>query len=371
VKKLVLGLIAGCVGLVSPAAFAQSEIPFDTNLTFFHGLPDNLYLGEASGIAVSADGKKIAVFSRGNTTGPAYGATASQLLEFDATGKFVREIGHSLYAWSFAHAIRYDKYGNLWAVDKGSNMIVKFNPEGRPVMVFGRKAEASDEGAEPLKHPNPPLPAVNGQFRQPTDVAFDKDDNLFISDGYINSRIAKFDKDGHWIKQWGDRGTAEGMFNTPHTMTNDKDGNIYVGDRGNRRIQVFDNDGKLLRVIHIDVPVPSPLPVNWMGPTPNAEAAARTAGAPWAICITPPNASGKQFLYSADSYPGRIYKLDLDGKVLGFFGHTGRAPKEFGWVHELACPSENTVYAAEILNWRIQKLTLHPDKATTTSASAQ
>ncbi len=160
-------------------------------------------------------------------------------------------------------------------------MIVKFNPQGRVTMVFGRKKEATDEGAKPDKHPSPPLPAVDGQFRQPTGVAWDKahadpacvvgdvvdpvgigfpqlrndEGDLFISDGYINSRVAKYDKNGHWIKQWGERGTKEGEFNTPHTIANDAEGNIYVGDRGNRRIEAFDPDGKLLRVIHIDVPV--------------------------------------------------------------------------------------------------------------------
>lgn len=356
------------IGFAGALAFAQSEIPFDTNLTFFHGLPNDIYLGEASGVAVSPNGSRIAVFSRGNSTGPAFGATAAQLLEFDSTGKFIREIGHNLYAWSFAHAIRYDKGGNLWAIDKGSNMIIKFNPEGRPVMVFGRKAEASDENAEPLKHPNPPLPAVDGQFRQPTDVAWDLQGDIFISDGYINSRVAKYDKDGHWMMQWGDRGKEPGMFNTPHSIANDNKGNIYVADRGNRRIQVFDPNGKLLHIIQIDVPVPPGIHP-WMGRMPTPEQAIAQSGAPWAICITP--GPGTQYLYSADSYPGRIYKLTLEGKVLGYLGQTGRAPKEFGWVHELACPSENTVYAAEILNWRVQKLTLHPERSTQTSAAVR
>ncbi len=135
---------------------------------------------------------------------------AAQILEFGPDGKYIREIGHNLYAWSFAHAIRFDKDDNLWAVDKGSDMIIKFNPEGRVVMVFGRKKEASDEGTEPWKHPKPPLPAINGQFRQPTDVTWDTQGNIFISDGYINSRVAKFDKNGDWVKQWGTPGSGPG-----------------------------------------------------------------------------------------------------------------------------------------------------------------
>ena len=118
-------------------------------------------------------------------------------------------------------------------------------------MVFGRKKEASDEGAEPWKRVNPPRPAVDGQFRQPTDVTWDPQGNIFISDGYINSRVAKFDKNGDWVKQWGDRRErSQGEFNTPHSIAADAKGNIYVADRGNRRIQVFDPDGKFLREIH-------------------------------------------------------------------------------------------------------------------------
>src|ERR1700753_4303130 len=220
---------------------AVPEIPFESVANFLK-MPKDMYLGEASGVAVNSKGH-IFVFSRGNTTGPAYGATAAQILEFDQNGKYLREIGHNLYAWSFAHAIRVDKDDNLWAVDKGSDMIIKFNPAGRVLMVFGRKKEASDEGSGPWEHPTPPRPAENGQFRQPTDVTWDPEGNIFISDGYINSRVAKFDKNGDWVKQWGQTGKGQGEFNTPHSIAADAKGNIYVAVRGNRRIQVFDHDG--------------------------------------------------------------------------------------------------------------------------------
>jgi hypothetical protein len=355
------------------------EIPFESVPNFLK-LPPDLYLGEASGVAVNSK-KHIFVFSRGNTTGPAYAAAAAQILEFAPDGKYIREIGHNLYAWSFAHAIRFDKDDNLWAVDKGSDMIIKFNPEGRVVMVFGRKKEASDEGAEAWKHPRPPLPAVNGQFRQPTDVTWDTQGNIFISDGYINSRVAKFDKNGDWVKQWGTPGSGPGEFNTPHSIASDDKGNIYVADRGNRRIQVFDPDGTMLRQITIDVPVPSGVHM-WMGnpPAPQSPATVGAAppngtmqsGAPWAICISP---GPTQYLYSADAYPGRIYKLTLDGKVVGVLGSMGHQLKQFGWVHEMACPSENEIYTAEILNWRVQKLILNnaaavPQRSKTTHAKS-
>ncbi len=321
-------------------------------------LPDNMYLGEVSGIAVNSKGH-VFVLTRGNTTGPAYAAAAAQLLEFDSGGKFLREIGHNLYAWSFAHMVKIDRHDNIWVTDKGSDMVIKFTPEGRVAMVFGRKQEASDEDTGPLKHPNPPLPSEPGRFRQVTDVAFDTDDNTYISDGYINSRVAKADKDGNWLKSWGDRGNGPGQFKTPHSIAVDAKNNVYVADRGNHRIQVFDSDGKFERQIVIDVPVP-PNAKPAIGDIPSEALMAGgtfAPGSPWTICITPgPN----QVLYSADAWPGRIYKLSLDGKVLGVLGESGKQLKQFGWIHELACPSENVIWAGELLNWRAQKLLLHP-----------
>ena len=345
------------------AAWAQTsvktvpEIPFDSIPDALQ-LPRDLYLGEVAGVAVNSK-KHLFVFSRGNTTGPAYGAAAAQLLEFGPDGRYIREIGRNLYAWSFAHAVRVDRHDNIWAVDKGSDMIIKFNPEGRVVMVFGRKKEASDENDGPWTHVSPPRPAVNGEFRQPTDVTWDREGNIFISDGYINSRVAKFDRNGHWLKQWGERGSGPGQFNTPHTIAADREGNVYVADRGNRRIQVFTPDGTFLREIKIDVPVAASAQP-WMGERPGPQSpATMQSGAPWAICITP---GPTQYLYSADGFPGRIYKLSLNGEVLGALGSSGRQLKEFGWIHELACPSENEIYVAELLNWRVQKLVLHPAK---------
>jgi hypothetical protein len=350
-------LLAGISAYAADTATANiPEIPFDSvpNLLKF---PPDLHLGGAAGVAINSK-KHIFVFSRGNSTGPAFGATAAQILEFDQNGKYVREIGHNLYAWSFAHAIRVDKDDNIWAVDKGSDMIIKFNPEGRVVMVFGRKKEASEENG-PWTRVNPPRPPIDGQFRQPTDVTWDKEGNIFISDGYINSRIAKYDKNGDWIKSWGTPGNGPSQFNTPHGITSDADGNIYVADRGNRRIQKFDHDGNLIKIITVDVPVP-PDAKPWFGNPLTAQQAQAQSGAPWSVCITP--GPGTQFLYSVDAFPGRVYKMTLDGQVLGYLGRSGRQTKQLGWTHEIACTGENEVYVAEILNWRVQKLILHPGK---------
>src|SRR6266404_8217245 len=239
---------------VAIPALAQqpAEIRYQADPNFLK-LPPDIHLGEVAGVAVNSKGH-IFVFSRGNSTGPAYGASAAQLLQFAPDGRFIREIGHNLYAWSFAHSVRIDKDDNIWVADKGSDMVVKFNPTGRVVMLFGRKQEASDEGTEPLKHPSPPLPPMDGAFRQVTDVAWNANDDAFISDGYINSRVAKVDVHGKWLKSFGDRGDGPGQLNTPHSIATDAQGNVYVANRGNSRIEVFDGDGKFLRQITINVP---------------------------------------------------------------------------------------------------------------------
>ncbi|HMF94628.1 MAG TPA: hypothetical protein VKE96_10050, partial [Vicinamibacterales bacterium] len=241
------------------------------------------------------------------------------------------------------------------------------------------KKEASDK-AEPWERVNPPRPPVPGQFRQPTDVAFDTDGNIYISDGYINSRVAKFTKDGDWVASIGEPGGGElGKLNTPHTISYDAKGNIYVGDRGNRRIQVIDpKTNKFVKEIKIDATAP-PDAMPWMGAKPDVAAllapnappgsGTMAPGAPWAICVTPPNPQGQQFLYSSDAFPGRVYKLSVpDGKVLGQLGRSGHQLKQFGWIHEIACPSENEIYVAELLNWRVQKLQLKPAPTRSTAA---
>jgi streptogramin lyase len=327
-------------------------IPFDSVPNPIK-MPKGTYLGEVSGVAVNSKGH-IFVLSRGNTSGPAYGAAATQLLEFDAGGKFIREIGKNLYAWSFAHMVRVDAQDNIWVTDKGSDMVISFNPEGQVRMVFGRKQEASDKETGPLEHPSPPLPGEVGRFRQVTDVTWDPQDNIYISDGYINSRIVKADKDGNWLFSWGDRGGKPGEMHTPHSIAADAQGQIYEADRGNRRIQVFDGEGKLMRIIKIDVPFDSSIHPA-IGSTPDVSKMDEPSvanklmmpGSPWVLCITP---APHQVLYVSDAYPGRIYKLALDGTVLGVLGQAGKQPKHFGWIHSMACPNENTLYVGELLN---------------------
>ena len=302
------------------------EIPYDSVPNVLQ-LPPDLYLGEVAGVAVNSKGH-IFVFTRSGQT---------RLFEFEANGKFVREIGKDLYGFSFAHVVRIDKDDNIWCVDEGANMAIVFNPQGRVIMLYGRKPEAV-EGAAPPPGAPPPAPDPDFAefshrlFNRPADVAWDAAGNSFFADGYNNSRVVKYDKEGNWVKAWGKRGTQPGEFHTVHTIATDAKGNVYVGDRENHRIQVFDNDGNFLK--------------QWTN-----------IGSPWAVCITP---GPRQVLYTSDSNPGRIYKMDLDGNILGVFGKTGKQLGQFGWVHEITCPSENTLYVAELLNWRVQKLILHP-----------
>lgn len=365
---IVVALVLCTAVPVSVQVPAPPELPFES-VSDPLKLPPDIHFGEIGGVALNSKGN-VFVFSRGNVSGPAYMASAAQLLEFDATGKFIREIGKNLYAWSYAHGVRIDRQDNIWAVDKGSDTIVKFNPQGRVEWVFGRKGEASHLTTPPdtaatlaglLRSagmdlpPRPFVPPVHAdnQFNQPTDVAFDAEGNAYFTDGYVNSRVGKADKDGRWVASWGSRGSGDGQFNTPHGIVVSTQGEVYVADRGNARIQVFDRDGKFLRRFSVDLPAPPGSKPAFGNFRPTDQPSSMTPGAPDAICITNgPN----QVLFIIDLFPGRLYKLSLDGRVLGVYGRSGRLPGEFGWGHGLACPSENEVWVGELLNWRVQKL---------------
>ncbi len=362
-RRIFVALVLLALPLVPRAQTPVPELPYESVPDFFK-LPDGMNFGEVSGIAVNSKGN-VFVFTRSNSAnGPAYAPAAAQLLEFNPKGEFVREIGKGLYAWSFAHAVRIDRADNIWAVDKGSDMVIRFNPAGRVVWVFGRRKESSDDETGPWEHPEPPLPHVDGLFRQPTDVAWDSKGNTYISDGYVNSRVAKYDANGDWVKSWGEKGTGPGQFRLPHAIAVDNQDRVYVGDRSNRRIQVFDADGTFLRMFTIDVPVPpGTRPVG--GNTPAGAALAASIGAPNSVCITPgPN----QVMFVGEStFPGRLFKVALDGTVLGVIGRSGRQLGQFSGVHGLACPSENELYTAETSNWRAQKIVLRTRPRATVS----
>ncbi len=332
-------LAAALLAAATPAA-AQSkakaqnvpEIPYDSVANFFK-LPPNLYFGEGIGVATNSKGH-VFVYTRSGET---------RLFEFDQNGVFVREIGQGLYGLVFAHAVRVDKDDNIWVVDEGSNMVIKFNPAGRVVMTIGRRPEPVEEltnfpGQGDYTGANKPY-----SFNRPTDVAWDAQGNIFVADGYGDSRIVKYDREGRFIKSAGVRGSEPGQLNLPHTLAADARGNIYIGDRSNARVQVWDNDL-------------------------NPKAIYDNVGNPWAVCVSP---GPHQYLFVSNSVPdngdsraaaqtGEIYKMELDGTIIGRFGKAGKALKEFSTVHEIDCRNPDQLFVAEITAWRAQKIVLHP-----------
>ena len=227
------------------------DIPFESAPNFLSCRPTCIW-GEGIGVATNSKGH-IFVYTRSQDT---------RLFEFDAKGNYVREIGEGLYGFAFAHAVRIDPQDNIWAVDEGTNMVIKFNAEGRVLMVIGRRPEPGEAA------PTAPEPYV---LNRPTDVAWDDAGNIFVSDGYGNSRVVKYDKNGRFVATVGSKGSGQGQLNLPHTIATDAKGNVYVGDRSNARIQVFDND-LTFKAIYDQV------------------------GAPWAVCISP---GPHQYLFPA------------------------------------------------------------------------
>ncbi len=171
------------------------------------------------------------------------------------------------------------RYDNLWVVDKGTNAVVKFDPAGYVVLNLGRRPE----GYEPPEHISPQeARPVDGLVNGPTDIGWDVDDNIYVSDGYVNSRIAKFDKHGNWIKSWGTYGSEPGQLRLPHNMQVDRGGNVYVADRSNRRIQVFDSDGNVLRIFYLNAPYDKTRQPVLGNVAPNRP----DNTAPWTLCIS-------------------------------------------------------------------------------------
>jgi hypothetical protein len=296
-------------------------------------------MGQTMGVATNSKGH-LFVYSRSNPQGIARGGAAAMLWEFDQNGKYVKEWGPHNYAASFAHGIRVDAHDNVWQVDEGSGMIVRYDPKGQQNFWLGRTPEAIDyleANLEILKTAHPTV-AFNrrpvgrkGEFGRETDVAFDSKGNIFVPDGYENSRVVKISPDGHWLKMLGTFGSGQDQFNTPHTIAVDAQDNVYVGDRGNFRIQVYDADLNYKRTI-------------------------TGIGAPWALCITQ---GPTQYMFSGDGN-GKLYKMDMTGKVLGMTitGQDHGSEDTGDLIHSLDCRTPNTVYIGSASMFDVQKLTL-------------
>jgi hypothetical protein len=311
--------------------------------TFMHLSIPGQTMGQTTGVATNSKGHMF-VYSRSVNQGMARGGKAAMLWEFDDNGKFVKEWGPNNYAESFAHAVRVDKEDNVWQVDEGSGMIVKYNPEGQHIFWLGRTPEAIDylQGNLEVLHFGPAAtpPAAKvlhpmgrmGSFDRETDVTWDTQGNIFVSDGYGNSRVVKISPDGHWLKAVGTWGKDQDQFSTPHGIAADAQNNIYVADRGNRRIQVYDDELNYKKTI-------------------------AGVGAPWSLCIT--NTS-PQYMFSGDGTTGKVFKMDMTGKVLGMFvtGQDHGEENTGDLIHALDCRNPNTVYIGSATMWDVQKVTI-------------
>ncbi len=349
--------IAGALALTMAPVQAQnrakatnvSVIPHEAVPNFFKN-PPGIYTGENMGISTDSKGN-IYIYHRANET---------RLFQYNPQGTWVKEFGRNNYGFAFAHSVRVDSQDNIWAVDEGTDMLVKFNQEGKVIMTVGRREDpVAMLGGMPgqgVFHGR----NENYRFGRQTDIAWDQQGNIFVSDGYFDGRVVKFDKNGKFVKAVGKRGPGNLEFNTPHSIATDFQGNVYVGDRGNQRVQVLDND------------------LNW-------KANFDQVGNPWAVCVSGgpgPKDPGKQYLYVSNSWPdsapaaateftGEVYKLELNGTIVGKFGKGGKAPGEFSTIHQMDCRDPNTIYTAEINNWRSQKILLKPQSAPNRTSAQQ
>jgi len=260
-------------------------------------LPPGWTFQETPGVTVDSR-EHVFVFHRGEHS----------IIEFDREGKMVRSWGDGVYMRP--HGLRVNPEGNLWAADDLGHIVVKMDAAGRVRMVLGRKGNKGE---------------TKDTFNRPTDIAFAANGDFYVSDGYGNSRVVKFSKDGRYLAEWGKKGAAPGEFNLPHSVAVDKQGRVYVGDRENYRMQIFDGNGKFLR--------------EW-----------KHVGSPWGVFITE-----DQFLFMCDGHNNRILKLNLEGDILGSLGSYGKLPGQLDFSHHLSVGPSGAIYVAEIKNWRVQK----------------
>ena len=278
-------------------------LPYKANASWAQ-LPKGMNFGEASGVDVDKDGN-VWVFNRGHWP----------VIEFDRSGKMLQAWTEDTFHVKSTHGLRVGPDGNLWCVDVAGHVVFKMSPQGKVLMVIGNRQGTPGN--------NEALDGLN----QPTNVAFRTNGDIYVSDGYVNSRVVEFNSDGEYVRHWGKKGTGDSEFNLVHDVQVDTRGRVYVADRLNERIQVFDADGKFL--------------AKWTG-----------IGSPWGIYYV----AKENAIYVCDGKYDRIIKLNLEGQVVGTLASWGKAPGKLDYAHSIAVdPSDGSLYTVEIKNWRVQK----------------
>lgn len=283
-----------CLACQTANVFADGDVEYHAVADFLK-LPDGWKFGKCSAVAINRDGD-ILVCHRGQ----------HPIICFDASGKFLRSWGDDLI--QMAHGLRVDPDQNIWVTDIGSHRVFKFDSQGKLMFVLG------------TGKPGP----GDDEFNKPSDVAFGPDGEIYISDGYINTRVKKYAASGKLIKTWGKPGKEPGEFNLVHAIIIDSQGRVLVADRENERIQIFDREGKFQ--------------AQWRG------------FAPYGLAFHPDGT-----LYVADAAAHQILRFDADGKVRQRIGMKGSAPGEFNVPHMLAFDRQGNFFVAEIDGLRVQK----------------
>ena len=314
IRLLVFGIV-----LTGPSAFAQR--PSDPALLVPQTAPPLDYVAVANPLPVPADIKmgaaaSVAFDSRGHMLVLSRGA--QPLTEFDADGKFIRSFGEGLFTRS--HGLRIDAAGNIWATDVGGHVVYKLSPQGQVLLTLGTKGQA---GA---------WDSTSHLLREPNDVAIASNGDVFVVQGHTpgpmgDPRVLKFDKNGTFIKSWGGKGKEPGQFEVAHGIAIDAKGLLWVADRENQRIQIFDAGGKFVREV-------------------------KYAGLPCSLAI------GNQYIYMVNGFAGQLLRLDLQGKVLAATGKPGTGVGEFGEAHFIAVSPKGEIYVADSVNAAVQKFVM-------------
>ena len=287
-------------------------------------LPEGRVLGSAAGVGVTSKGEVLVFHRAGRVWSEPLPLTLiaqPTIAVFDtATGKFLREWGANQFA--VPHGLVVDGHDNVWVTDVALQQVFKFSPEGKLLMVLGeRGVSGADE-----RH-----------FNRPTDVAVLPDGSFYVSDGYLNTRIVKFSAEGKFLFQWGRPGSGPGEFNVPHAVVIDKTGRVYVADRENDRVQVFDEAGRFLMQIK-----------------------SRDIGRPYGLAFL---SDGRLVIADGGEQPesgpdrSAVVIVAADGHVLQRFGRFGNYDGQFEMAHEVAVDGMDNIYVVDITGHRVQKLT--------------